>query len=294
MVLIDKGKPNQFSMDGFLHSNLSYAKEKIKDDWDFIFCIDGGERKGKSVLTQQLAYFCDPSFNLDRIVFTPNQFKEAILTAKPYQAVVYDEAYGGINSRATMSKVNRSIVKMLTEIGSRNLFVFIVLPCFFDLDRYVALWRSKGLFHVYVNEKLERGFFTAYNEDTKKDLYIYGKKFMNYNAVKSNFYGRFPNKWIVDKELYEKKKREAQLKDDDEVLVFDEAFRQKMVLFNYNNDRLKGYENKANALNMSVPNYFVVMRKYKDLLRKNFEEFKIEDFDDDKAPDDDEESENIK
>lgn len=223
MVLLFEGTPQQYFIDGYTYNNLSFAKSKIKDDWDFLYVVDGGERKGKSVLAQQLAKFVDPSFCLDRIVFTPGQFKRAILSASKGQAVVYDEAYGGINSRQTMSIVNKSIVKMMTEMGSRNLFVFIVLPSFFDLDRYVALWRAKALFHVYVDNELKRGHYMVYGEEKKKDLYVYGKKFLNYNAVKSDYYANFSGKWVVDKEAYEVKKRQAQeIRDSEDGLTEDQ------------------------------------------------------------------------
>ncbi len=228
MVLIFPGTEDQYFLDGYLYNNLTFAKDKIKDDWDFFYIIDGGERKGKSVLAQQLAKFVDNSFSLERICFTPGQFKRAILSAEKGQAVIYDEAYGGINSRQTMSIVNRSLVKMMTEIGSRNLFVFIVLPSFFDLDRYVSLWRAKALFHVYVNDDLQRGYVMAFSEEKKKDLYVYGKKFLNYNVVKADFIARFSSKWVVDKDEYEIKKRKAQeLKDKDDTLS-DKDFNEKL------------------------------------------------------------------
>lgn len=268
----EKDNDMDFSMDGYLYNNLLYAKKKVVDDWDFIYIVDGGERKGKSVLAQQIAFFCDPSFNLDRIVFTPEQFKKAVLKADKYQAIVYDEAYGGINSRATMTKVNRSIVKMLTEIGSRNLFIIIVLPCFFELDRYVALWRSRALFHVYVNDKLQRGFFNAYNEERKKDLYMKGKKFMTYDVVMGNFHGRFTNKWIVDKVAYEEKKRRAQIQDELIDLNFqDDSFVRKMFIFVHNNPNIKGFEERMKVLNMKQASYYRYCRRFADELGGSLE-----------------------
>jgi hypothetical protein len=107
-----------------------------------------------------------------------------------------------------MNKVNQSIVRMLTEIRYKNLFIFIVLPTFFDLVKYVALWRSRALLHVY-DVNFERGYFAFYDKDKKKELYIKGKKFYSYSSriVKPNFIGRFTNHYVVDKEEYIKRKR---------------------------------------------------------------------------------------
>lgn len=198
-------------MDGYLKKNLDTARAVIKKDWDMVICVDGAEGSGKSVLAQQAAYYCDPSLTIDRVVFTPNELRKAVMEAKPYQAIIYDEAYTGLSSRATMSLINRALISMLAEIRQRNLFVYVVMPCFFDLDKYVALWRSRALIHVYTGPNFQRGFFMFYNADTKKVLYIQGKKYYNYNKPKPNFYGRFTNHYCVDEKAYRRKKRASLL-----------------------------------------------------------------------------------
>ena len=202
-----EGTKNEYYMDGYLHDNLCTAKSVITKDWDMIFLYDGSEGSGKSVKAMQDAYFCDETLNIDRITFTPFQFKKGVLSAKKYQAVVYDEAYTGLSSRATMSSINRTLISMLAEIRQKNLFIFIVMPTFFDLDKYVALWRSRALIHVYTKRPFIRGFFTFFNAEKKKSLYILGKKFYDYNCVNADFYGRFTNHYVIDEVEYRKKKR---------------------------------------------------------------------------------------
>lgn len=205
-------------MDGYLKKNLDECKKIIKDDWDMVFAVDGYEGTGKSVLAQQCAKFVDESFNIDRICFTPKHFVEAINKSEKYQAIVYDEAYGGMSSRAAMSEVNRSLMSVLAEIRQKNLFVFIVLPCFFELDKYAAVWRSRALIHVYTAEGFQRGRFSFYNQDRKKNLYVLGKKFFSYYKPSPNFFGRFTAGYTVPEEEYRKKKLEA-LKVREEVKV---------------------------------------------------------------------------
>lgn len=200
---------HEFYIDGYLKSNLDIARNVIQKDWDMLFIVDGSEGSGKSVLAMQAAAYCDPTFTIDRVVFTPGTFRNAIINAKKYQAVLYDEAYTGLSSRATMSMINRTLISMLAEIRQKNLFVFVVMPCYFDLDKYVALWRSRGLIHVYCGEGFQRGYFAFYNTDRKKDLYINGKKFYSYSKPKANFYGRFTNFYPVDEAEYRKKKKES-------------------------------------------------------------------------------------
>ena len=197
-----------YYMNVILQKNLDAAKKAIRQDWDMVFVIDGAEGAGKSVLAQQIAYYCDPDFNINNIVFRPHEFKEAILESKKYQAVVYDEAFGGLASRRAMSATNVAIVDMLTEIRQKNLFVIIVLPTFFDLDKYVALWRSRILIHVYA-DNFERGNFKFYSYNLKKKLYVGGKKFYNYNIKKPNFRGAFTNFYPVGADEYKKRKHDS-------------------------------------------------------------------------------------
>ncbi len=199
----------KYYMDGYHKTNLDTAKTVIKKDWDMIFCYDGYEGTGKSVKAMQDAYYCDNTLTIERIVFTPNEFRTAVLKAKPYQAVVYDEAYTGLSSRATMSLINRTLVKMMAEIRQKNLFIFVVMPTFFDLDKYVALWRSRALIHIYTGKNFQRGYFSFYNIDKKKALYVLGKKFYEYNKPAPNFRGRFTNAYVIDEKEYKKKKKNS-------------------------------------------------------------------------------------
>lgn len=196
-------------MDGYLKTNLDSCKEVIKKDWDMVFAVDGYEGSGKSVLAQQCAKYCDPGFNIERVCFTPKEFVTAIKKAKKFEAIIYDEAYGGMSSRAAMSEVNKSLMGVLAEIRQKNLYVFIVLPCFFELDKYAAVWRSRALLHVYLGEGFQRGRFAFYNMEKKKALYVLGKKFYSYSKPRPNFIGRFTKGYTVDEQAYRQKKLEA-------------------------------------------------------------------------------------
>ena len=210
-------------LDGYLRAGLAKAKKVVAKDWDWVVLIDGIEGGGKSVLAQQMAYEVDNTLSLDRITFTPETFKSAVKNANKYQSVIYDEAYTGLSSRGTMSDINKTLVQMLAEIRQKNLFIFIVMPTFFDLDRYVAIWRSKGLIHVYTDNEYERGRFAFYNKDRKKLLYILGKKFYDYNKPRANFRGRFTNYYVVDEVEYRAKKLKALSEHKDKNELKDES-----------------------------------------------------------------------
>lgn len=209
-------------MDGYLRKGYAKARRIVSKDWDWVMLVDGVEGGGKSVCAQQGAYEVDPTLSIDRITFKPKEnikakdlqgnpiiidsFKQAILKAKQYEAIVYDEAYTGLSSRGTMSDINKTLVSMLAEIRQKNLFIFIVMPTFFDLDRYAAIWRSRGLIHIYTDKDYDRGYFAYYNKDKKKNLYILGKKFYDYRKPKPSFRGRFTNYYVVDEQEYRHRK----------------------------------------------------------------------------------------
>jgi len=189
---------------------------KVKDrvlhkDRDFICCYDGEEGVGKSVLAQQHAVILDPAFTIDNIVFNADQFIKKIKdpNTKKGTCIILDEAFSSANSRGSLTEVNRSMVGLATEMRQKNLFILLVLPSFFDLDRYFALWRCRALFHVYFTPEEDRHYI-VFNKDSKKMLYLLGKKFYNYNKPKAPFApSKFFNQYTVDEEDYRKKKAEA-------------------------------------------------------------------------------------
>jgi len=267
MVKVFQGTDKEFYMDGYLQGNLDVAAKVIRKDWDMLFVVDGSEGSGKSVLAMQMAYYCDPTLDLKRVVFTPKGFREAIVNAEPYQAVVYDEAYTGLSSRATMSLINRTLIGMLAEIRQKNLFVWIVMPCFFDLDKYAALWRSRALMHVYTGNNFERGYFSFFNSDKKKALYMLGKKFYSYSKPSANFIGRFTNHFVVDEKAYrlkkknsllerEKKKAEAAIKKEMEGIMFDRVMEMGAKV---------PHRLKIQLLGIPPSSYFMKMKQWEEL-----------------------------
>ena len=209
VVELPNGK--NFYMDQHLSSELDTIKSRVLKDDDRVFIVDGGERQGKSVLAMQLAAKVDPTFNLSRVCLSAEEFVDAIKAAKKYQAVVFDEAFTGLSSRTSLSRVNNLIVTLMMEMGQKNLFVFIVMPSIFFLERYVVLFRANGLFHVYTT-KGKRGRWLFFNKSKLKYLYLFGKKFFSYNAKgvpTSAFRGRFFDQYVVDEKAYRLKKRKS-------------------------------------------------------------------------------------
>jgi len=212
---------------------LGKVKNRItKKDHDEVWVVDGYEGSGKSVFAMQAAYAVDPTLNLSRVCMNPEEFEMAIKKAKNRQAIVYDEAYSGLSSRASLSAVNKLLVSKMMEMRQKNLFVLVVLPSFFLLDRYVALFRSRALIHVYESGG-RRGYWLGFNRKNKRTLFIYGKKDMNYSWPRiNNFRGRFYGKYVVDEQKYRAKHRAA-LEEKKEKEVLNRFEMQRNILITY-------------------------------------------------------------
>lgn len=192
-----------YYMNEWLKANLDILKKALYDDYDCFLVVSGRERFGKSTLAGQIAYYLDPTYNIDRCVFTPDQFHGAVDNAKKYQAIVFDEAHGSLNSKESMSSVNRKLTQTFTEMGFKNLIVILVLPSFFELGKYPAIHRSNLLLHVY-----KRGSFLAFNYKKKKKIHLFGKRGYVISE-KANFMGDFTKFFPLEKKEYDKKKLES-------------------------------------------------------------------------------------
>ena len=193
-----------FTLDGYLRSNLENVYKNVRyQDYDSFIVVSGREGFGKSTFAGQIATFLDPTFNLDRCTFTAGQFIEACENANKFEAVVFDETMGYLSSRGAMSKFNRQLIQIFSEMRSKNLFVVLCIPNFFELDRYPAMHRSTGLLHVN-----KRGRFGSYDYRKKKQLYLLGKKTYSY-VISPSFTGNFREYFVYPKKKYEDKKQTA-------------------------------------------------------------------------------------
>lgn len=195
-------------IDNILQGELDRIKKAVtKKDRDFVLVVDGEEGSGKSVLAQQIAKYLDPKFHMDNICFNADQFIDRLKKSSKFSCIILDEAFSSANSRSALSEVNRSLIGVATEMRQQNLFVIIVIPSFFDLDKYFALWRCRALIHVYFGKDGARGQYVIFPKTKKKYLYLTGKKFYDYSKPKSPYPPcSFNNYYTVDEEQYRLKK----------------------------------------------------------------------------------------
>lgn len=204
------------------HWDKNSIKNMQKNNQDRVYIVDGMERTGKSWWAiQQFAYLdpaalSSPEKFVSRICFTADEFFDAVRTVRN-GVIVFDEAFRGFSSRASLSRTNKKLVQALMEMGQNNNIVFIVLPSFFLLDMYPAMLRSHGLFHIQIEKRTQRRVWYGYNRGDKNTIFTLGaKKGWTYKK-KTHFKGYYFNKFPGGEE-YEKaylaKKRKSLIEMD--------------------------------------------------------------------------------
>lgn len=225
--------PNQkepgFYMERELKDNLDLLIKNIYNDWAFTLLISGkGEvRVGKSIIGMQIAFYWiteinriygkNYSLSVDKnYVFNGNELIKkgnALGTNQPFTAIVYDEAGADIQGIKIMSAETKEVLDYLRECGQYNMLTILVLPDYFSLPRGIALTYSVLLIDVtyYIDDKgiFQRGFYDVYSRPAKKKLYLYGKKYFDYESTKPSFRGKFSNVFTINEQEYRQAKKDA-------------------------------------------------------------------------------------
>jgi len=196
------------SVDPYLQKTLTEAKKRNKNNWDYVALVCGYSGAGKSTFAQSAARFLDPTFDETHIAFNDDDFIKITNELPDYSAVVLDESFQSLNSRISQSSVFLKIINHLQIIRQKRLFIFLCLPNFFDLSKGVAIFRASHLFLVYAQDDGTRGRFVAFDRNAKRLLYIKGGKYMDYNAVKGNYYAKYWEDFVVPEEIYGAMKKE--------------------------------------------------------------------------------------
>lgn len=204
-----KYKDREVYLNEFLKKRLDNIPKILKKNWDCVILIDGPERSGKSTLGMTIATYLYPDFSIKNIVRGLEDAAKRVDEAPNRSVLFIDEGSLVFNTKDAMTKAQKQLMKIMDVVGQKNMLFIIVLPSFFDLNKTIAVRRSKFLLHVYVDKNLNRGKFVYYGEKKKKFLYQMGKKnFGDYSKIKGNFIGNFTDFDALGEE-YQKVKAES-------------------------------------------------------------------------------------
>ena len=239
-ILIDKYPKGSFPkqktpgkyMDGYLHENLKIPAKKIVDDMTFLGVCSSSTLEvgtGKSVLVQQIGeawtelvndmHGLDLTFDMKNIVFNPKDLIKRAFELPKHSCIILDEW----EDAHYWSELATTLRQFFRKCRQLNLFMLVIIPNFFQFPMPYAVSRSLFFIDVKFQGEFDRGYFSFYNFNRKKDLYIKGKKTHNYHVVKPNFYGRFPDGYAVPRDVYVAAKHKDMMDDHNEKKVPTEA-----------------------------------------------------------------------
>jgi hypothetical protein len=198
-------------VDEDLKKLLQHLQDAVANSWDGVILVDGLEGSGKSGLGLTIAYELDKSFNIERLVFTPEQFFKAVENSQVEQAIVWAEFITGGMSSEAVSKVQREVTRLMVMIRKKRLYIILILPYFFMTSRYFAVARSRFLLHTYTPDGIRRGRWQCWNYERKRQMYFRGRKEFDYcvRPYKHGIFGDFFKLNIINKNDYEQKKDSA-------------------------------------------------------------------------------------
>lgn len=196
------GKEIEVYCHPYLYAKWIKLQEKIiKKNSDRVYTVVGMERSGKSSWTFQQAKVIDKDFGVHRICFTPKQFLDTLKNTPAGGVVVFDEAFRGFSSISSQSKVNKSLVQAMMEVGKRNLIIFIILPSFNYLTPYIATHRSQGLFQIYEQSHKNYRAWKFFSRKKQPKIYYLGKRnFGIFPVMKTKHKGKFFVRKIAQKD----------------------------------------------------------------------------------------------
>lgn len=124
-------------------------RKNVRDDYDNVVIVDGGEGSGKSNLMYQLLVRYDPSFDMERgYTYDADAFRAKIREGGDLGRTFWmDEGSIIANNRDWNSTNNKSFVKVLETCRSRHYTLGICIPAFERLDVYIREHRVRYLLH---------------------------------------------------------------------------------------------------------------------------------------------------
>lgn len=273
-------------LDGFLANNLDIVAKRIIDDMHFLIIISGNDMvgNGKSTMgTHVGAYLTnkinelhgkDLTFTSKNVVFKGNNIEKTSFDLPKLSTILLDES-DDLKEHA-MKETTLKLKRYFRKCRQQNQILILITPSFFELSKFYALARSQMLINVKFYDDFRRGTFDFYGANSKKRLYLKGKKEWNYQAVKSDFPGMFSSSYVFFPELdkniesYKRKKyldmiTDSSDKEEESLAMIEKKIKAKLFEKVYKNLQPISIERLSKAFGMSARTGSRYMSSVKEL-----------------------------
>ncbi len=250
-------------MDGYLYSNLCILSDSILKDMTFLGIIYSSTLEvgtGKSVLATQIGeawveimkqrHNIDVPFSCNNIVWRPKELIERSFNLPKYSFILLDEW----EDTTYWSDLGMTLRTFFRKCRQLNLFIMVIIPNWFQMPMGYAISRSAFAIDVRFGNNFSRGNFSFYGFESKRNLYVKGKKEHNYHVAAPDFNGKFVDGYGVPEEEYRKAKL-ADLKKyevEEEKPLTEKEIKVKLAKQMYTNSNKITQGDIAEALGVSL------------------------------------------
>lgn len=139
----------RYLLEDLLDALADDMRKNIRDDYDNVIVVDGGEGSGKSNLMYQLLSRYDPNFDIKRgYTYDADAFKKKIREGGDIGRTFWmDEGSIIANNRDWNTQQNKGFVKVLETCRSRHYTLGMCIPSFERLDVYIREHRARYWLH---------------------------------------------------------------------------------------------------------------------------------------------------
>lgn len=153
---------NGYGFDGQGHKILvpflsNIVKTRILEERNNLMLITGEASSGKSYLGLSLCEYFDPKFNVDKVIFTPKQFFDTVLSLPKNSWVLLDEPSQALSHREWYSDINKCITWTCESFRFRLIHMIFtaINPSLIDrvlrdfLLHFLIVMKTRGHAKVY-------------------------------------------------------------------------------------------------------------------------------------------------
>ena len=153
-------------------------------------------------------------------------------------------------------ELGMSLRQFFRKCRQLNLFMMLIIPNWFQLPLSYAVSRSAFAIDVKFEDGFQRGFFDFYDFESKRYLYIKGKKYHHYKVQRPTFQGRFTDGYGLPEKEYRKAKYQDMMEYDAQEKKKPTEYEIKVKMFQQIKDKIKekvpNFTNKDFADSFSV------------------------------------------